>query len=211
MEKRDTVCVQFTRGMAPAIAIAATVTACVKRGIEYKLITGKPAPDAKNEAAAFAHSTGRNLILCEDDFLAEPEMWEKAVNNDSEQVLVGSALMRNGELNCWFQGERLVYSGTVFVVIPWVALDAIGAPWFLARDLEFSGAGDGSWKDCGPNDDGHHSDTWLYYRCWESGIKPIVAGFVTHLSHPFNNAMRQLNIPNDIKPLGMMNCKKTVN
>ena len=210
MEKRDTVCVQFTRGMAPAIAIAATMTACVKHGINYKLITGKPAPEAKNEAAELAHSTGRNLILCEDDFLAESFIWDRAVSNDDEQVLVGSALMRNGELNCWFEGERLVYSGTVFVVIPWVALDAIGAPWFVGRDLMFTGEDGGKWEDKGPNHDGLHSDTWFYYRCWESGIRPIVAGFVTHLSHPQNNVLRKLNAPDEIKPLGMMNCKKTV-
>lgn len=208
-EKRDILVVQISRGLSPALSIAATLTACTDRKLAYKLIVGKTAPEAKNEAAQTAWDSGRDLILCEDDFLAESKVWD-AATGDSRDVLVGSALMRNGEINVWFLEDRLVYSGTVFVKIPWEALDKIGAPWFAPRDLMFNGQNGGEWSDEGPNADGFHSDTWFYYRCWMEDIRPKVCGFVTHLIHPLNNALRQLNQPDQIKPLGMMNCTKIV-
>ena len=208
-EQRDILVAQISRGLSPAISISATIAACTQRGLNYKLIVGKPAPEAKNEAAQAAWESNRDLILCEDDFLAESKVWD-AATADTDQVLVGSALMRNGEINVWFLGERLVYSGTVFVKIPWTALDAIGDPWFSPRDLNFNGQDGGEWRDDGPNADGFHSDTWFYYRCWTEGIEPKVCGFVTHLIHPGNNALRQLNQPDQIKPLGLMNCTKIV-
>ena len=205
-EKRDILCVQICRGMAPAVAIAATVAACASRKIGYKLITGRPAPEAKQEAAQMAYDAGKDLILCEDDFLAESEIWEQAIAG-GEEVLVASAIMRNGELNVWYHGPRLVYSGTVFVVIPWTALDRIGSPWFQGRNLSFE---HGAWMDMGPNDKGHHSDTWFYHRCWVEDVPTRVMGFVTHLMTPANKSLTKLNTPDEIKPLGMMSCKKVV-
>lgn len=207
--ERGILCCQISRGMAPAIAISSTMAACINHKLDYQLITGMTAPDAKNKAARLAYESKRDLLLCEDDFLAETEIWQRATNGTRE-TWVGSALMRNGEINVWFQGERLVYSGTVFLKVPWEHLDKIKDPWFQPRDLMFTGEAGGEWRDDGPNADGLHSDTWFYYRCWQEGITPKVVGFVTHLSHPGNNVLRRLNQPDEIKPLGMMNCRKTV-
>tara|TARA_R110000851_G_scaffold38116_3_gene98006 strand:- start:743 stop:1366 length:624 start_codon:yes stop_codon:yes gene_type:complete len=204
MEQRKTLCVQISRGIAPAVAIASTVGACTRHGIDYHLITGKSAADAKNEAAKMAYESGRHLVLCEDDFLAESELWARFAK-DHSNTFATSALMRNGQINVLYHGDRLVLSGTVCLKVPWEHLELIGSPWFSAHNLSFD---EGEWTDNGPNIGGFHSDTWFFYRCWTCGIIPEVAGFVTHLIHAANNKLSALNNPDDIKPLGMMSCSK---
>ena len=208
--KRKTIIVQISRGVSPAVAIAATVAKAAALGADYHLITGKTAPEAKQEAARIAYDSGRHLILCEDDFIAEDETWERMMT-DKGVVLATTALMRNGQLNALYHGPRLVLSGTVMLGVPFEVLDKMGAPWFEARNLEFDTEGEGCWVDHGLNADGMHSDTYFFYQCWELGIAPVVCGFVTHLIHSFNNAWAPLNNPHDIKPLGMMGCSKLSN
>jgi len=205
----STNCTQISRGLSPAVSIAATVAAATNRGFKYRLITGKPAAEAKNSAAREAFEAQRDLLLVEDDVLVPTELWDKAARNCTD-VMVGSAIMRNGELNCWYLDDRLVYSGTVWLRVPWLALFKIGDPWFAPRDLEFNGENGGEWIDKGENADGQNSDCWFYYRCWQEGIRATVAGFVTHLITPLTSRGRSMNQPIEIKPLGMMNCQKTV-
>ena len=202
-------CVQITRGMAPAVSVASTVGACARHKIEYKLIAGKPAHEAKNDAARLAYDKGADLLLVEDDILVGDAIWRKVVENDSD-VMLATALMKNGELNTWFQGERVVYSGTVFLKVPHAVLARMGDPWFAPRDLYFNGS-TGEWCDKGENEHGLHSDTWFYYRCWALGVLPIVAGFAVHLLHPDNWQKCDLVNPHSIRPLGMMDCAKVVN
>ena len=200
-------CVQITRGLAPALSIASTVSACARRKIDYKLIVGVPAAEAKQQAAQTAFEAGQDLLLVEDDILANDEIWNKVTQNDSD-VMLGSCLMKNGELNVWFHGPRVVYSGTVFLKVPWAVLGKIGDPWFLPRDLGFTSDDGGVWWDKGPNDEGKHSDTWFYYRCWQENIHPIVAGFVLHGLHAFNNKDCDLVNATFVKWLGVMTCSK---
>jgi hypothetical protein len=201
---------QITRGMAPAVSIAATVQACAMRRLDYRLIAGKPAAAAKQQAAQMAFDAGCGLLLCEDDFLADSEVWDAMLATAPAGVSVCSALMRNGQLNSFFLGSRLVLSGSVFLAVGHDALTAMGAPWFEARDLHFDVADGGKWTDMGPNARGERSDVFFFSRCWACGIEPVVAGFVTHLIHPQNSRETELLTCSQIIPMGMMSCKKTL-
>jgi hypothetical protein len=202
--------VQISRGMAPAASIAHAVDASHTFRAPYELISGKPAAEAKNAAARMAFDRGLDLLLIEDDIIATPEMWRTVLGPDRRQmnVAVASALMRNGQLNTWFHGLRLCYSGTVFLFASHAVLAQVGDPWFAPRNLWFSDANGGEWIDSGPNANGLHSDVWFFYRLWQEGVEAEILGSVVHLIHEYNNTNPRLAEPSMIHPLGIVTCTK---
>jgi hypothetical protein len=197
--------VQITRGLAPAASIAHVVAACAQRGLAYELLSGRPAAVAKQEAAQMAVDRECDLLLAEDDILADGVLWERMLAADGADVRVASAVMGNGEINCWYVGQRLAYSGTVFLRASLSALRAIGSPWFQPRELAFTGADGGRWQDLGPNAEGKHSDIWFFFRCWECGLRPQVVGQVTHIvQQDLYYAAGKLSQPSNLKALGLV-------
>jgi hypothetical protein len=200
---------QITRGVAPAKSIATVCFAVTKHQLPYTLLDGMTAADAKQEAARRCWEAGEDLLLVEDDVMPFPQHWERVLAQRNK-VQLCSARMSNGELNCWFVSDgnrdRLVYSGTVFLYVPWAALDTIGAPWFSPHNLEFCMDGGGQWVDHGPNARGEHSDVWFFYRCWQCGIEPRVIGNVVHIVQ--GNGERDLSRPSGLKALGVYNVTK---
>lgn len=209
---RSVLCGVPSRGMAPAKAIANTVGACSRFRFGFTLVTGKPAHEAKNDLAKKAHEAKMDLLLVEDDIIAFDSLWRKVVKSEDDVPQLATTRMKNGEVNLWTycDGEidRVVYSGTVFLHVPWKVLDAIGDPWFTPRNLWFTSDGAGVWEDKGPNECGMHSDTWIYYRMWQLDIRPRVIGSVVHCLHEWNKDKCDLVTPSQIKELGFMNCEK---
>lgn len=204
--ERDILCCMISRGVCVPECTIAAIQACRRQELAFQLISQLPAAEAKNKAAGSAHASGRDLLLIEDDMTAESAIWDEACNG-SRDVMVGSAIMRNGMPNTFYKGTRLVYCGTVFLKVPWDVLDRIGNPWFRPRDLSFE---DGEWEDKGPNAEGFSSDTWFFYRCWQESIEARVIGNVEHWLNPLNRRLSRLDEPMEIYPIGEMNCKKTV-
>lgn len=203
---RKILCVQISRGLAPAVTVANTVAAAMMNEMPYKLIAGRTAVDAKQEAALAAIEQGADLLLVEDDVMPDRGAWDAVIENKTD-VMVATAIMRNGMLNTWFHGDRVLYSGTVFLKIPLPVLERIGDPWFACHDLEFN-ANRGEWRDKGPNADGQSSDVWFFRRCWELGIPVLVAGFAVHYLHQGNALGSDLKTPSDVRPMGMTDCTK---
>lgn len=200
-------CCQITRGMAPAISVASVVTQCMKRGLCYELISGKPAAVAKNTAAQMAVERDMDLLLVEDDIIAKDSIWDAACDQSEARppIVIGTCLMKNGMLNTWFAEDRVLYSGTVFLRVRLSALHAIGAPWFECHDLTFV---DNKWTDLGKRDHGMHSDAWFYYRAWMANLPVTVAGFVLHILHEYNTNRCELVTPNQLRVMGLPDCNK---
>ena len=195
-------CCMITRGMAPAVSVASVVSQVCKRRIPFQIISGRPAVDAKTQAAEIAMEAGRDLLLVEDDIIADDAVWEAVLEHDG--VAVASALLRDGTLNTVFYGGRVLYSGTVFLRVPLPALQALGPPWFVSRQLVFAAEGEGHWRDEGPGEHGWYSDCFFYHRCWEANIPVTVVGHVTHMIHPLNATPHVLSEPDVINPLGLV-------
>ena len=211
---RQTGIVVITRGMAPAVTIAHVVDMAHRYRAPYKLICGLPAVDAKNAAVQWAIDAGYDLLLVEDDIAADAEVWEKAMRSHSRSstdndIGVATCLLRNGELNTWFHGDRFCFSGSVFMRIPLEKMKHLRSSGllFVPMRMEFSDEEE-QFKSSEMNSDGTGSDVYFWSRVWGEGWRVEVYGAVTHFIHEFNNTHPRLSEPNLIKPLGVVVAKK---
>jgi hypothetical protein len=195
----------ITRGMSPAVCTAHVVDVAHRRRTPYKLIVGRPAVDAKLEAVEWSLKNEQDLLLVEDDITADYSIWAKALEPHDE-IGIGTALMRSGELNTWFSGERVAYSGTVFLKIPYDILAALPRPCFQCRRMFFCDS-TRNFIDAGERDDGCGSDTFFWSLVWEAQHAVRVFGSVTHHIHEFNNTEPRLSEPSVIKPLGIVSAQ----
>ena len=197
-----TVC-QITRGMAAAISIADAVRRTATRSGKYELISGRPGAEAKNRAVELALGYGENLLLIEDDVLAEPALWDAAFNLDPAAVAFAPAPCRSGEWNTVRNTKtgEVLFSGSVFLVI---GLDVLRrmieiAPLFEAYFFTNCGS---SLTRRDPHPLGRASDVNFWWRLDQLSPKPRVIELppVIHLSTPLNSGAVTLQDPIRIVP-----------
>lgn len=159
--------VQYSRGVAPAECIAHVAQTAALRELPYVLITGKTIPDAQNEAVEIARAQHRDLLLCEDDFVATDKQWSEMM--EAPQVAVCHAYVSPGALNAQHRRYGLYFTGTVFVKIALSVIVSYGQrklfqPW----GGDFSG-----------------SDYWFWTKLREHcpGIDIRECGIVDHYRH----------------------------
>lgn len=197
-----TVVVQISRGMAPAESIAAAVEQAYRRGAQYTLVSGKPAAEAKTAAIEVALAASADLVLVEDDVLADDGIWEAAIAG-SAAVGYCEATCRDGRSNTYRRPTgRFVASGTVLVRLSLSVLIRLRDE---ANALPLEG-----WEFARHGDDlvpvvrdafGRGSDMWLWYNVAQKlGYDPVRLGKVTSIMHPYNDGVRHdLNAPQQFR------------
>lgn len=191
---------QITRGVCPAQAIvdAVEMTFELGEGAEYHLISGLPLVEAKNQAVSKAREIEADLIMIEDDILADRGIWERILT-PAHTVRIASTRCRNGILNVKYDARGDVLSaGNVMIAIPLAVLERLPKPVFVANSYGLSN--DGSLFLRGPNAQGRGSDTHFFYQLAQLDPRPRVevVGEVTHLMHPLNSERWDLQTPCDV-------------
>ena len=118
------ICVQITRGIAPARSIKNITDLCRDNRIDHILVEGLPAYQAKNRAVEIARSSGSDLLLCEDDVLANHAHF--TIMQMTTCLAFAPAKLKSGVRNTQYRKDgSLWYTGTIFCKIPRRFLDGL--------------------------------------------------------------------------------------
>lgn len=199
----NTLIVQISRGMAPAISIAESQRAAREYSANYQLVWGKPAAEAKTDAIEMAITNAEDLVLVEDDVLATPAIWQAAICGP-ESVAYCDAICRDGRTNTGRRADgQFIATGTVLVRLALPVLIRLrketGAlpleAWEFHKDPATGGL-----VPTARDPLGRGSDIWLWYHITKLGYEPQCLGKVTTILHPFNDGTRHdLRAPNVFK------------
>lgn len=195
------VVVQISRGVAPAACIVGAVQAAARYGARYFLVAGLPAADAKNAAVQIACDYRASLVLVEDDMIATPPIWERALLGDPPHVMVAGAPCRNGEYNIWTDKRgRIVYAGSVFLRIPRTVIEALShkplfEPWVFRPEPGLPHPDHVT--PVAPCRQGTGSDVYFWWRLRAElpAVEAIHIGDVRHFKHALNSGPHNLAAP----------------
>lgn len=192
--------VTLSRGLCPPQTVADAQARAIEHGAGYAQVAGYPAVEGKNRAASLAEEIGASLLLVEDDVLASPETWARALApvNGPLPVRFATATCRNGEPNTrWHADGTPLYSGTPFVLLPHPVLAALPKPVFVANEY---GIADGELFLRGPSAKGHHSDVHLWHELRRLEPRPAVelVGHVACLVHRLNRTTHDLQAVEEV-------------
>lgn len=194
----------ISRGLAPRLPAGDAQARAAEHGAGFAMIDGYPAVEAKNRVASLAEEIGASLLLVEDDVLADPETWAKALApvNGPLPVRFATAACRDGSMNTrWHDDGAPLYSGTPFVLLPHPVLAALPKPVFVANEY---GIADGALFLRGPSAKGHGSDVHLWHTLRQLKPRPTVelVGHVVCLKHRLNRDSHDLVTPEVVEVVG---------
>lgn len=197
-----TLVVQISRGMAPSRCIAEVAQAAHMRTMQYRLVHGLGAVEAKNEAVRLAMEYCDDLILVEDDAIISFDAWtavvralEDSAGSPSGVVATVDAVCRNGQPSVRRDTRgRFEFAGTVLVAVPFSVLSRLEPPYFAAADFKRIG---GVMAFCGHNERGQGSDVWFWRRLLSLDPPPEVRviGRVATVATPWNTGSYDLTKP----------------
>jgi hypothetical protein len=192
-----TVC-QISRGIAPVECMIEASDMAELFGAEYLPIWGKPLVEAKNKAVEYAMQSQADLLLVEDDILADVWIWEAALScEDNGDILIATTRNRDGTPNTKKSPKgKFLYTGNIFTLIPHDVLCKLDIPIF--RAWNFSQSDDGEiliMKD--ENKHGQHSDVYFWYKVMQLDPPPVIRtiGEVSHVKTPYNTGHISHNEP----------------
>lgn len=151
------------------------------------VISGKRLIEAKNTATDGALDLEEDLLIVEDDVIADFSIWE-AVRDDTPDVLYADTVERWGRINVRYNKKGdLLWTGNVFTRVPFSVLSRLERPIF--RSWNFVMAADGSQLiDRGEANHGNHSDAFFWWSLQKLDPPPVIRniGRVDHIKTPFN-------------------------
>jgi len=178
----------ISRGIAPVESILEMQEYIRLYNLTFSPVLRRPLVDAKNEAVRYALLRGADLLLIEDDIIADAAIWDRMIiDDDPGKILTVEARCNGGAMNTQRNGSgEFVFTGTCFMRVPCAILGRLPQPVFEARN--YHADRNGKLLLGGPNVRHAHSDVYFWYQVAQLDPRPEIGiiGEARHIRHALN-------------------------
>jgi len=179
---------QFTRGLAPARAIAQCAEITTSLGLDYWLVEGLSMVDAFNRCVEISDEAQDDVLILPDDIMAESYHYLAARNCDG--IGYAPCKLRTGQPNTAYRSDgSTLYTGCVFLFLPRHVRERL-EPTVFKTGEHIINRDTGELEYKRPSAAGKHADVHFWLTFNELDPRPSVTELppVKHLIHDLSNS-----------------------